>query len=98
MDGVHVYSFRFVLDSIAMEMTQKIGKLLNLKPHLVGDKDQPITLYTPVDLEIHKGFDSKYVAILFLPSDIIFWMLLDYFRRNIYQRKRGQGIVTCINY
>lgn len=40
-----------------------IGRKLNIKEHTVGHKYNPKVIHTPIDFEVHYGFDKKFYAI-----------------------------------
>ena len=60
-------------DPRALELARQLGKKLNLKPHSpAGFPDE--TFYTPIDFEIHRGFDGEYyccdLSRLFPPTPL----------------------------
>ena len=53
------------IENRSAELSQKleiIGRLLNLKPHLVTTRDrtQSVLLHGPFDLEGHRGSDGRF--------------------------------------
>lgn len=70
-DGGKNYKFT---DPVAMEYAKKIGKKLNLKEHKLSSPLVDHGIYTPADIEIHKGKDNNYYILDFsrlLPCDQI---------------------------
>ena len=56
------------------QLTFDSCKKLNLKPHHVGDKSNPVLVPGPVDLECHKGFDNRFYILDFsrlYPPDLL---------------------------
>eukprot|EP01091_Cochliopodium_minus_P008352 TRINITY_DN1876_c1_g1_i2.p1 TRINITY_DN1876_c1_g1~~TRINITY_DN1876_c1_g1_i2.p1 ORF type:complete len:1315 (-),score=354.21 TRINITY_DN1876_c1_g1_i2:100-3675(-) len=68
-DGGKNYTFS---DPVAKKFADAIGKKLNLKKHKINSSNNNI--YTPADIEIHKGYDGNYYILDFsrlLPCDYI---------------------------
>jgi len=45
------------------EMMQKAASILNIKPHVVGMRNQTDLLYAPTDIEGHLGTDGRYYVL-----------------------------------
>ena len=60
-------------DPRALELACQLGKKLNLKPHSPA-RFSNLTFYTPIDFEIHRGFDGEYyccdLSRLFPPTPL----------------------------
>ena len=50
-------------DNVLNEMMKKAAEKLNIKPHVVGMRNQTDTLYAPTDIEGHKGGDGRYYVL-----------------------------------
>lgn len=50
---------------IIYQKMKVVGQRLNLKEHKVGPRFLAKTLYTPVDLEVHYGFDKRFYMLDF---------------------------------
>lgn len=50
-------------DGVMNEMMKKAASQLNIKPHVVGMRNQTDTLYAPTDIEGHKGGDGRYYVL-----------------------------------
>lgn len=51
-------------DNLATSMIEEICQSMNLKGHMAGKEIQNF-IYTPTDIEVHKGTDNNYYAINF---------------------------------
>ena len=60
-DGGNHYSFS---DEIANKFAETIGTKLNLKKHSLNNLEDKF-IYTPADIEIHKGIDNHYYILDF---------------------------------
>lgn len=50
-------------DNVMNEMMKQAAAKLNIKPHVVGMRNQTDTLYAPTDIEGHKGGDGRYYVL-----------------------------------
>lgn len=59
--GISVYS----TDNIMNDKMRQAAKILNIKGHTVGTKQETTFLYGPTDIEGHKGRDGRYYLLDF---------------------------------
>lgn len=76
-----------------IEKMKILGKKLNLKEHGIAGNEESIKIYTPLDLEAHRGLDNKYYLLDFarlmpptLPDSSSVSYLVNLFRPEFVKR------------